>query len=312
MTTRMTGALRRRLAGSALGGLIAFAAVPVATAQWLPPWAATASSAQIEQRLEARGYVLVAPVQHRPGIYLADVRGGPAAFQRLVIDDRSGDIIERFIGPPRGAGPAFAVRFLAPPRSFGPEYALRFNGFGEPPPPGFVEAPPGPGFSGVPNGGPAAKSAEGGPANVRIPSAVSPFGSQLAPAMAKPKPKSAATDRKSPSAKTAPGALPPTAAPPLPPPAPREAVKPDESAPPAPKLEPKGDSPPGENENASTTNAPATPEAANVEPQLEAQTQPATATQSLGRPPEPAAAPASSAEASDKSKISIVPATLFE
>ena len=297
MTMRLSGALRRRLASSAVAGLVALATLPAATAQWAPAWGWAAPPADIEQRLEAQGYVLVAPLRRRPGIYLADVRAGPTGYQRLVIDARSGDILERFIAPPRT------------------EYGVRFNGFGGLPPQGAFGPP---GFSVAPNGGPPMRSAEGGPPDVRIPSAVSPFGSQFAPSLTKPKPKSAATDRKTPPNKTAPGAIAPTAAPPLPPPAPREAVKPDESAPPAaPTPEPKSDSPPGDSQNASTANAPATPTtnapatsaAANVEPQPQA---PAAASQSLDSAQEPAAAPSSSVEASDKAKISVVPAALFE
>ena len=297
MTILTNAALRRRLAGPALGGLIAFAAVPAAMAQWLPPWRTVASTGDIAERLEAQGYVLVGPLQRRPGVYLADVRAGPGGFQRLVIDDRSGDILERFISPPR---------------NLGPEFAARYDEFGEPPPPGVVRLPPGPGVPVAPNGGPAAKSAYGGPTNVRIPSAISPFGPQLAPVPTKPKPKSAATARKIPSAKIAPTAAPPTVAPPLPPPAPREAVTPDGSAPAAPSPKPKSDSPPGEIENASTTSAPATPqgkpEAAKTQPQAETQAPPAAALQSS----ESAVAPASPPAAGDKSKVSIVPAALFE
>ncbi len=69
MAIWMDAALRRRLAGSMLGGLIAFAAVPAAMAQWLPPWRAVASSGDIAQRLEAQGSVLVAPLQRRPGVF---------------------------------------------------------------------------------------------------------------------------------------------------------------------------------------------------------------------------------------------------
>jgi hypothetical protein len=300
MTLRMNAALRRRLASSALGGLIAFAVVPAAMAQWLPPWRAIASTGDIAERLEAQGYVLIAPLQRRPGVYLADVRADPGGFQRLVIDDRSGEILERFISPPR---------------SFGPAYAVRYDEFSGPPPrggPGVLQLPPGSGVPLGPNGGPAAKSGYGGPTNLRIPSAVSPFGSQLAPLSTTPKPKSAATAHKIPSAKSAPPAAPPMVTPPLPPPAPREAVKPDGSAPTAPTPEPKSDSPPGEIENASTKSAPATPEGkpetAKIEPQAEAQMQPTPTTQ----PSASAAEGASSPEANDKSKVSIVPGGLFE
>jgi hypothetical protein len=292
MTIRMNAALRRRLAASVLGGLVVFAAVP-AMAQWLPPWRTVVSTGDIAARLEAQGYLLVAPLQRRPGVYLADVRAGPGGFQRLVIDDRSGEILERFISPPR---------------SFGSEYAVRYSEFGEPPPPGVVRLPSDPGIAVAPNGGQPARSADDGPTNLRIPSAVSPFGSQLAPLSAKPKPKSPATARK---------IAPPSSAPPLvtplPPPAPREAAKPDESAPTAPKPEPRTDTPPGERQNASAASGPAAPEvkpeAAKTQTQAEAQAQPAPAMQSS----EPAAvAPTSTPEASDKPKVSIVPPALFE
>ena len=57
MTARMKEALRRSLAGLALGGFIAFTSVPAAMAQWLRPWPAV-SPGDIEQRLEAQGYLL--------------------------------------------------------------------------------------------------------------------------------------------------------------------------------------------------------------------------------------------------------------
>src|SRR4029077_2404353 len=110
MRIKMNGALCRCLAGSALGGLIAFAFVPAATAQWLqPPWGA-AFPGEIERSLEAQGYVLTAPLIRRPGVYLADVSAGSAGHQRLIIDARSGQILERFTAPGRNWGPAFAAR----------------------------------------------------------------------------------------------------------------------------------------------------------------------------------------------------------
>src|SRR5208337_821963 len=193
MTVRMNGTLRRCLAGSALCGLIVLTAVPAAMAQWLAPWQA-ASPGEIEQRLEAQGYMLIAPLHRRPFVYLADVSAGPAGYQRLVIDARSGDIVQRLIGPARRWGPELAAR--------GGEFAL-------PPPPGFVEPGPGGGFSTMPYGGPAAKSAYGGPANVRIPAAISPVGSPNALSATKPKPKSTATDHNFPETKPATTAAPP-------------------------------------------------------------------------------------------------------
>jgi hypothetical protein len=283
----MNADLLRRAAAAAIGGLIVFAALPSAKAQWLPPWRPIVVRAgDIADRLEAQGYQLIAPLQRRPGVYLADVRAGPAGYQRLVIDDRSGEILERF---------------MAPPRRFAPQFAARNDAFAAPPPWGDYQPPPGP--PPVPGGldaGPAARSAYGGPSNLHIPDAVSPYGSQQKPIGTKPKPQPVPTARKSPS---------PMVAPPLPPPAPREATKPEE-APPATKPEPKVESPPGESENASSApSAPlapeARPEAAQTAPGSEAQAQPA------GSAPDPAASPAAPPP-SDKSKVSIVPGALFE
>ncbi len=292
MATRINAALRKRLVGSALGGLIAFAAVPGAMAQWLPPWRAGIPAGEIAHQLEAQGYMLIAPLQRRAGVYLADVRAGPAGYQRLVIDARNGGIIERFISPPRG---------------FSPEFAARDGDFGQPPP-GVVH-PPGYGFDGR-TGGTAPRSAYGGPAEVHIPTAISPYGQSASP-KAKPP---AATARKTPPSNAAPAAAPPTIGPPLPPPAPREATTPPEqSAPPAPKPEPKNESAPDENQNASSASSPATPEAKpeapRVEPQPEAQAKPSdVASDPAVKPP----APALSVEASERSKTRIVPAPLFE
>jgi hypothetical protein len=255
----MNGSLRFCLAGSAIGALIAFAYIPTATAQWLPPWGA-AFPGEIERSLEAQGYVLTGPLMRRPGVYLADVSAGPAGHQRLIIDARSGQILERF---------------AAPGRIWGPALAARDEEFGEPPP-GGVGSPPGPGFSGPPAAAPPAKSAYGGPGNVHIPAAISPYGAGL-PAGTKPKPKSVLTVRKAPAIK-------PVSTPPLPPPAPREAAKPDGSgSPPAEKHDPdqpRVDSRPTEVDNVPPAAAPG--------------------------------APGSSAELSDKPKVSIVPPALFE
>src|SRR5579871_1070654 len=245
MPTRIHGVLRRRLVGSALGGLIAFAIVPFATAQWLPPWRAVVPPWDITHRLEAQGYMLIAPLQRRPGVYLADVRAGPAGHQRLVIDARNGEIIERF---------------LSPPRSFSPEFGARDGEFDQPLP-GVVH-PPGYGFDGR-NAATGPRSAYGGPADVYIPTVISPYGSHSAP---KPKPSTpAGTARKTPPSGAAPTAAPPTIAPPLPPPAPREATTPpEESAPPAATPQPKNESTPGESENANAS-GPAKPEAPRTE-----------------------------------------------
>ena len=150
---------------------MAVAFVPTAMAQWMPPWGA-AFPGEIEQSLEAQGYVLTAPLMRRPGVYLADVSAGPAGHQRLIIDARSGQILERF---------------PAPGRNWGPALAARDEEFGEPQS-GGVGPPLGPGFAGPP----AARSAYGGPANVHIPAAVSPYGVGETRAGTKAKVKSAA------------------------------------------------------------------------------------------------------------------------
>jgi hypothetical protein len=316
MTVRIKEALRRSLASLALGGIIAFAAIPAATAQWLRPWPA-ASPGDIEERLEAQGYLLIGPLHRRPTVYLADVNAGPAGYQRLVIDAWSGVILQRFVAPPRRWGPVFASRegeggFAEPPPPRGPEPLPL--GAAEPPPGGGF---PGAGFSTMPNDNPAPKSAYGGPPNVHIPAAISPFGPD-APSATKPKPKSNATSHN--RVPATPNATPAVA--PLPPPAPREATTPDappSGTPKAPEdqepVKPKAAPTPTEVENAPPAPADEArqasvapppelkPEAPKTEPQLQAQKQPPS-----GKP----AAPGSSAESSEKSKVSIVPAAAFE
>ena len=290
MTVRMGGTVRRSLAGAALCGLIVLSAVP-ATAQWLPPWPAV-PPVDIEQRLEAQGYLLIAPLHRRPRIYLADVSAGPAGYQRLVIDAWSGEILQRFVPPPRRWGPQLAERGgeFAPPRP---------PGFAAPRPPGFAEPGPSGGYSTMPEGGPPANSAYGGPPNVRIPAAISPVGSPDALPATKPKPKSNAV-------RSNPGAVAPAAVP-LPPPKPTENQDSDK---------PKTSSSPTEVDNA----PPAAPEEASkaapaapldLKPEGAPETEPSATAQPEGSGPQPAAR-GSSAEPSEKSKVSIVPATLFE
>jgi hypothetical protein len=314
MTVRMKEALRRCLAGLALGGFIAFTSVPAAMAQWLRPWPA-ASPGDIEQRLEAQGYLLIAPLHRRPMVYLADVSAGPGGYQRLVIDAWSGAILQRFV---------------VPPRRWGPVFAMREGGFAEPLPPGAAGPPQGGGFPAMPNENPASKSAYGGPPNVQIPAAISPVGPPGAPSATKPKPKSSAT-----SHNRVPGTTTATpAAAPLPPPAPREATTPDAAPSGAPKApadqepdRPKTEPTPTEVENAlpapldqakeASVDAPPElkPDAPKAEPQPEAQKRPSAMAQSAASAQGPGAKPAapdSSAESNEKSKVSIVPAAAFE
>jgi hypothetical protein len=198
MATGINRLLRVGLAGSAIGGLIAFA--PPAAAQWAPPPWRSAWPGEIERDLEAQGYVLTAPLMRRPGIYLADVSTGPGGYQRLIIDARSGQVLESFPGSSR-----FRESVLAD----------RDEEFGESPP--GVGRPLSAGSSAasvaVP---PPAKSNYGRPASVRIPAAITPYGPAAAPVGARARTKVASTERKIPGAKAA-----ATVNPPLPPPAKR-------------------------------------------------------------------------------------------
>jgi hypothetical protein len=190
MTIKLNGAFRRRFVGSAVGGLIAFAFVPAATAQWLPPWPAVFPG-EIAPSLEAQGYILTAPLMRRPGVYLADVSTGPAGYQRLVIDARSGQILERFVVRGRmwapGSGEAFATEEFPAPHTITP----------------------------------AGRSAYNAPANVHIPAAISPYGAGETTAGTKPKAKSVSAGRMAPANRAATLIV----NPPLPPPAPREATE---------------------------------------------------------------------------------------
>ena len=199
MTIKLNRALGRCFKGPALSALIAVAFVSTATAQWMPPWGPVFPG-EIERNLEAQGYVLTAPLMRRPGVYLADVSAGPAGHQRLIIDARSGQVLERFTTSGRNWGPALAARD---------------EEFGEPSD-GGVGPPINRGFSGP--AAPFAPKTNAGPGNVRIPAAVSPYGVAEPRAGTKVKPKSASTERKAAAIN-----------PPLPPPAPREPAKADGS-----------------------------------------------------------------------------------
>jgi hypothetical protein len=250
-------ALGRCFEGAALGAFIAIAFIPPATAQRAPPWGALFPG-DIERSLESQGYVLTAPLMRRPGVYLADVSAGPAGHQRLIIDARSGQVLERF---------------PAPGRKWGPTLAARDEEFGDPQFDG-VGPPPYRGFSGP--AAPVSPMANAGPANVRIPTAVSPYGVPETRAGTKAKPKSASTERKAAAIN-----------PPLPPPAPRETAKPDGSGLAAPQPTENPDSGQPRINSASTEggNAPSAS---------------ASATQGLPT------------EADDKPKVSIVPPGLFQ
>jgi hypothetical protein len=242
MANGMNRSLRFCLAGAAIGGLVAFVPIPAARAQWLPPWGG-APPGEIERSLEAQGYGLIAPLVRRPGVYLADVSAGPAGYQRLVVDARSGQILERV---------------AAPGRMWGPALAARNEEFGEPQS-GSAGPLLNPGFSGPPAAtAPSGKSTHGGAATLYIPAAVSPYGHGEAPAEPKAKAKATSTERKATATKA-------VSSPPLPPPAPRESARANESGASASEPgkaqelnQPKTDPRPTEVENAPPAAAPAT------------------------------------------------------
>jgi hypothetical protein len=196
---KLNRTLGRCFEGAVLGAFIAIAFIAPATAQWAPPWG-TLFPGDIERSLEAQGYELVAPLMRRPGVYLADVSTGPAGHQRLIIDARSGQVLERF---------------PAPGRNWGPTLAARDEGFGDPQF-GGVGPPAYGGFSGP--AGRDAPMANVRHSNARIPTVVSPYGVGETQAGTKAKPKSASTERRAAALN-----------PPLPPPAPRETAKADGS-----------------------------------------------------------------------------------
>ena len=88
--------LRHLAARATFVAVAAFGLVPSAGAQWAPPFGA-APPGEIVQRLRAEGYVLIGPLRRRDTVYLADVAGGPAGRERLVLDAWSGEILQRFV-----------------------------------------------------------------------------------------------------------------------------------------------------------------------------------------------------------------------
>jgi hypothetical protein len=192
MSIPFTGTFRRRFAAAAAGIIVA-AFADAAMAQWAPPYGG-AYPGEIERSLEAQGYVLRAPLMRRPGVYLADVSAGPAGHQRLIIDARSGQVLERF---------------PSPGREWGPSFAARDEPFGEPQA-GGVRPPLAPDFYGAPSAAPQAQgSAYGGSGNGGLSASTGSHGEGAGSPAAKPKPRTASNVAKNP---------------PLPPPAPREAM----------------------------------------------------------------------------------------
>ena len=86
----------RRCAQLAAAAAVLVAISPAAKAQGLFSFFGGPSPDQIENRLEAGGYMLTGPLIRRGDVYLADVQAGRGDFERLVIDPQSGRVIERF------------------------------------------------------------------------------------------------------------------------------------------------------------------------------------------------------------------------
>jgi hypothetical protein len=115
--------LRQLVARGAFAAATASALVPSVDAQWLPFGAAPPG--EIVQRLRAEGFVLIRPLERRDTVYLADVAGGPAGHERLVIDAWSGEILQRFVARRGGLVPE-GGEFSEPP-PLGPPPARDFR-----------------------------------------------------------------------------------------------------------------------------------------------------------------------------------------
>jgi hypothetical protein len=122
--------LRHHATRAGFAVVTAFALVPWADAQWFPFGAAPPG--EIVQRLRAEGYTLIRPLERRDTVYLADVAGGPAGHERLVLDAWSGEILQRFVARRGGFVPE-GGEFSEPP-PLGPPPAREFregnNGYG--------------------------------------------------------------------------------------------------------------------------------------------------------------------------------------
>ena len=134
--------LRQLVARAAFAAVAAFALVPPVDAQWLPFGAAPPG--EIVRRLRAEGYVLIHPLERRDTVYLADVAGGPAGRERLVIDAWSGEILQRFVVRRRGYAPEGGEFSEPPPLGPPPPRDFREGNYGNGPegPSGGYEAQP--------------------------------------------------------------------------------------------------------------------------------------------------------------------------
>jgi hypothetical protein len=140
--------LRRFATRAAFIAATAFAFAASADAQWASPFGA-ASPGEIVQRLRAEGYVLIGPLRRSNTVYLADVVGGPAGRERLVLDAWSGEILQRFVArrgfrSPGGYVPEGGEFNEPPPLGPPPARDFREGNYGYEPgaPSSGVEAPP--------------------------------------------------------------------------------------------------------------------------------------------------------------------------
>jgi hypothetical protein len=287
----MTGSNWKLRSFVASAALVACAGLSTAEAQWFLPVGASPPQ-EIAQRLLAKGYVLIGPLQRRDTVYLADVNAGSAGRERLVIDAWSGEILQRFVAHRRYA------------RSGSGGYVVEGGEFDSPPPLGpppmrdFFNGPPG-------NG----NVAYGGPPDTRIPATVGPAAPRL-----KVKSRPAATSHRPEETKPATAALPPAQSPPgadangsqpSGPPAPAGApgssqqpsapANAEASPPPSPSPEPE--------KGATKPNAPPAPVPAVAETQPKDASRPAAATPPSA--PAPVAKPA--AKHDEKSRVNDVP-----
>lgn len=285
MAGSLNGKLRRWTARSAFAAFATLAVASAAQAQSLLPLGA-APPGEIMERLRAEGFVLSGPLYRRNSVYLADVNGGPAGHERLIIDAWSGEILQRFI-----------VRRGHWRQGLGGEFA-------EPLPPGITGPPPASEFYDRSPAGAAEEPMK--PALKHRPAAASRQPAQTAPA----------ADANPASPATAPAIPQSTAtAPPAAPPATDTPSAPKLDAPPAPAEKAEAASAPDASSGAATQEAPK-PDAKPAAPVQAEQTKsgavaPAEAQAAREASPKPAV-PSARARPGDKSKPNDVPVMPLE
>lgn len=149
-------AARAQIATLALAASLLSLGTTSVRAQWLFNWDQGLSPMQVERMVSASGYRLTGPVARNGSVYLANVLGRENDSERLVIDARSGRLLERFRAarrPQYAMAGASAGDWSSPP----PPRASFFDGWSDrdddslaPRPPANVYGDSGPGMVHVP------------------------------------------------------------------------------------------------------------------------------------------------------------------